>query len=106
MAHQKKNEPLWKVLVLVLAHIAVATVWFIGIGMGAYVLSIFVEWLAGETHVSKFIIKALEGLENFVAVLDILLYAVYLLTSIKREIMEFFNNEDDNDSGTGEHREG
>jgi hypothetical protein len=89
MAHQKNNKPLWKVLVLVMAHIAVATLWFIGIGLGAYVLSVFVEWLTRETHVSRFVIKGLVGLENFVAVLDIILYVVYLLSSTYNEIKEF-----------------
>ncbi|WP_194713286.1 hypothetical protein [Noviherbaspirillum soli] len=53
MAHHNDKKPLWKVLVLVMAYIAVATLWFIGIGLGAYVLSVFVEWLTRETHVSR-----------------------------------------------------
>jgi hypothetical protein len=104
MAHQNNNKPLWKVLVLVMAHIAVATLWFIGIGLGAYVLSVFVEWLTRETHVSRFVIKGLVGLENFVAVLDIILYGVYLLSSTYNEIKEFLKNEN-NDTGPGGDRE-
>jgi hypothetical protein len=104
MAHQNNNKPLWKVLVLVMAHIAVATLWFIGIGLGAYVLSVFVEWLTRETHVSRFVIKGLVGLENFVAVLDIILYVVYLLSSTYNEIKEFLKNEN-NDTGPGGDRE-
>ena len=56
MAHQKNKKPLWKVLVLVMAHIAVATLWFIGIGLGAYVLSIthkFCPDIEAELDVNK-----------------------------------------------------
>ena len=104
MAHHNDKKPLWKMLVLVMAHIAVATLWFIGIGLGAYVLSVFVEWLTRETHVSRFVIKGLVGLENFVAVLDIILYVVYLLSSTYNEIKEFLKHEN-NDTGPGGHRE-
>jgi hypothetical protein len=82
----------------------VATLWFIGIGLGAYVLSVFVEWLTRETHVSRVVIKGLVGLENFVAVLDIILYVVYLLSSTYNEIKEFLKNEN-NDTGPGRDRE-
>jgi hypothetical protein len=100
----ENNKPLWKVLVLVMAHIAVATLWFIGIGLGAYVLSVFVEWLTRETHVSRFVIKGLVGLENFVGVLDIILYVVDLLSSTYNKIKEFLKNEN-NDTGPGGDRE-
>ncbi len=44
------------------------------------------------------VIKGLTGLENFVAVLDIILYVVYLLSSTYNEIKEFLKNEN-NDTG-------
>jgi hypothetical protein len=76
----------WKIYVELAAHILVATLLFIVIGLAAAGLSFFVKWLQ-YTEAPEYLCYTLGLMEYFVLGIDVLIYVVFVTSDAVKSVI-------------------